>query len=102
MPDVVYDVALQYAWPGAVPLTVRLGVQGMSYFFADDANTVERFVPAHAVWDLTAEAKVYKDIVSVNAGINNLFNEDYHSRVTDTGIDPGYGRNYYIGVSLKF
>jgi len=45
--------------------------------FADDTNTAERTVPAYAVWDLTAEAKIYKEIVSVNAGINNVFNEDY-------------------------
>lgn len=70
--------------------------------FADDANTPARFVPAHMVWDLTAEAKIYKDTLSVNAGINNLFNEDYYSRVTDTGIDPAWGRNYYVGFSLKF
>ncbi|MEQ1852686.1 MAG: TonB-dependent receptor, partial [Chthoniobacteraceae bacterium] len=48
--------------------------------FADDGNTAERYVPAYVVWDLTAEAKIYKDTLSVNAGINNLFNEDYYSR----------------------
>lgn len=70
--------------------------------FADDANTAERFVPAHMVWDLTAEAKVYKDVLSVNAGINNLFDEDYYSRITNTGIDPAQGRNYYGGLSVKW
>lgn len=69
--------------------------------FADDANTPERFVPAYAVWDLTAEVKVYKEI-SVNAGINNLFGEDYYARITNTGIDPAAGRNYYAGFSVKF
>ena len=70
--------------------------------FADDANTPERFVPAHTVWDLTAEARVYKDIVSINAGINNVFDEDYYARIANTGIDPAPGRNYYGGFSLKF
>jgi Fe(3+) dicitrate transport protein len=70
--------------------------------FADDANTPERFVPAYMTWDLTAEAKIYKDIVGVTAGINNLFNEDYYSRITNTGIDPAYGRNYYAGFSVQF
>lgn len=70
--------------------------------FADDANTPERFVPAHTVLDLTAEAKVYKNIVSVNAGINNLLNEDYYVRIANTGIDPAQGRNYYAGFSIKF
>ncbi len=40
--------------------------------------------------------------MSVHAGINNLFSEDYYARVTDTGIDPGYARNFYAGFSLKF
>jgi Fe(3+) dicitrate transport protein len=70
--------------------------------FADDANTPERFVPAYMTWDLTVEAKVYKDIVSVNAGINNLFDENYYSRIANTGIDPAYGRNYYAGFSIQF
>ena len=70
--------------------------------FGDDGNSAERYVPAHMVWDLTGEAKIYKDVLSVNAGINNVFNEDYYSRVTDAGIDPAWGRNYYIGFSLKF
>ncbi len=54
------------------------------------------------MWDLTAEAKVYKDIVSVNAGINNVFNEDYYARVRNDGIDPAARRNYYAGFSLTF
>ncbi|HEX8489826.1 MAG TPA: hypothetical protein VF626_02305, partial [Chthoniobacterales bacterium] len=69
--------------------------------FADDANTQERFVPAYTVWDLTAEVKIYKEI-SLNAGINNLFDEDYYARIANTGIDPAPGRNYYGGFSVKF
>lgn len=69
--------------------------------FADDANTQERFVPAYTVWDLTAEVKIYKEI-SINAGINNLFDEDYYARIANTGIDPAAGRNFYGGFSVKF
>jgi len=69
--------------------------------FADDGNTQERFVPAYTVWDLTAEVKIYKEI-SINAGINNLFDEDYYARIANTGIDPAAGRNYYGGFSVKF
>ncbi|HYJ04222.1 MAG TPA: TonB-dependent receptor [Chthoniobacterales bacterium] len=69
--------------------------------FADDNNTQERFVPAYTVWDLTAEVKIYKEI-SLNAGINNLFNEDYYARIANTGIDPAPGRNFYGGFSVKF
>jgi Fe(3+) dicitrate transport protein len=70
--------------------------------FADDANTPERFIPAYAVWDLTAEVKIYKDVITINAGINNLFDEDYYARIANTGIDPAPRRNYYGGFSLKF
>jgi len=34
--------------------------------------------------------------------VNNLLNEDYYSRIRSDGIDPAYGRNYYVGVSVKF
>jgi outer membrane receptor protein involved in Fe transport len=54
------------------------------------------------VWDVTAEVKVYRDTVSVIAGINNLFDEDYYARITDLGIDPAYGRNVYAGFALRF
>jgi Fe(3+) dicitrate transport protein len=75
--------------------------------FADDGNvptaalpTVR--VPSYAVWDLTGEAKVYEDSVSLTWGVNNLFDKNYFSRITNTGIDPGQGRNFYGGLSLKF
>ncbi|MFN7140417.1 MAG: TonB-dependent receptor, partial [Limisphaerales bacterium] len=73
--------------------------------FADDSNTTglnSREIPAYMVWDLTAEVKVYKNHLSLLAGINNLFNEDYYARIRSDGIDPAYGRNYYAGFSLSF
>jgi Fe(3+) dicitrate transport protein len=70
--------------------------------FADDANTANFDVPAYMVWDLTAEVKVYKDMISVIAGVNNLFDEDYYSRVRSNGIDPAYGRNFYGGLAFRF
>ena len=70
--------------------------------FADDANTASFFVPAYMIWDLTFEWKVYRNNLSVLAGINNLFDEDYYARIRGDGIDPAYGRNYYAGFSLAF
>lgn len=99
-PDYLVRAGVIYRWQDRFKVAFLGTFVGDS--FADDANTPQRAVPAYMAWDLTAEAKVYKDIVSVNAGINNLFDEDYYSRITDTGIDPGYGRNYYGGISLKF
>jgi Fe(3+) dicitrate transport protein len=99
-PDYLVRGGAIYRWQDRVKIAFLGTFVGESY--ADDANTPERFVPAHTVWDLTAEAKVYRDTVTVNAGINNIFNEDYYARITNTGIDPAARRNFYGGVSLKF
>lgn len=99
-PDYLLRTGVIYDWQERFSLSFLGTFVADSY--ADDANTPEREVPAYMVWDLLAEAKVYKDIVSIHAGINNLFNEDYYARVRDDGIDPAYERNYYMGVSLKF
>jgi len=60
------------------------------------------FIPAYMVWDLSAEVRLYKDTVSLLAGINNLLGEDYFSRVRADGIQPAYGRNFYAGLSVRF
>lgn len=99
-PDYLVRAGAIYRWGDRFKVAMLGTFVGEAY--ADDANTPQRHIPAYMVWDLTAEAKIYKDIVSVHAGINNLFAEDYYSRITDTGIDPAYGRNYYIGLSLQF
>lgn len=99
-PDYLIRTGLIYRWKDRFKLAL-LGTFTDSSF-ADAANTPERFIPAFMVWDLTLEAKVYRDNVSVIAGINNLFDEDYYARVRDDGIDPAYGRNFYAGFSLKF
>jgi Fe(3+) dicitrate transport protein len=70
--------------------------------FGSDDNSAARVIPSYAVWDLTGETRLYKDFVSLNWGVNNLFDKNYFSRMTDTGIDPVQGRNFYGGLSLKF
>jgi len=70
--------------------------------FADDGNTASRFVPAHAVWDLTAEWRIPGTVVRVIGGLNNLLDEDYYSRIRNDGIDPAPGRNFYLGAALEF
>jgi Fe(3+) dicitrate transport protein len=99
-PDYLVRAGVIYRWQDRVKVALLGTMVGDA--FADDANTPERYIPAYMTWDLTAEAKVYKDIVSVQAGINNLFDEDYYARIRDDGIDPAYGRNYYVGFSLSF
>jgi Fe(3+) dicitrate transport protein len=60
------------------------------------------YIPGYMVWDLTAEVNVYRDNVRILAGINNLFNEDYYSRIRSNGIDPAYGRNFYAGLAFSW
>jgi Fe(3+) dicitrate transport protein len=52
-------------------------------------------------WDLTAEVKVHENF-SVMAGLNNVFDESYYARVRADGIDPAYGRNFYLGGEVRF
>ena len=81
--------------------------------FADDANTrtatADWLIPAYTVFDLTAEAYVWRgqlagrdSAVAVLGGINNLLDEHYWSRVRSNGIDPANGRNYYAGLRVEF
>jgi Fe(3+) dicitrate transport protein len=68
---------------------------------ASDDNAPKFVVPSYVTWDLTAEIPVTKR-VSVMAGVNNVFDKQYYSRITTAGIDPSYGRNVYAGFSLQF
>jgi Fe(3+) dicitrate transport protein len=74
----------------------------VSDHFANDNNAANFRVPAYMVWDLTLQWRVYRDIVSVLGGVNNLFDEDYYSRIRPDGIDPAYRRNFYAGLSFAF
>ncbi len=69
---------------------------------ANDNNAVQFDVPAYAVWDLTAEYRVGNSPLTLLAGVNNLFDESYFSRVRNDGIDPANGRNYYFGFRAEF
>lgn len=71
-------------------------------FYADDNNTRQREVPSFNVWDLVATVNVYRDIVSLTFGVNNLLDEDYFNRVRNDGIDPAARRNYFGAVKVKF
>lgn len=83
---------------------LKLGLAGtlVAPCFADDTNTDQRRVPAHAVWDLTAEWRVPRSPVRLIGGVNNVFDEDYYSRVRADGIDPAPRRNWYLGAALEF
>ncbi len=96
-----YGVDYKYKDRGKVVLTSTM----LADHFVNDTNSNisgQDEVPAYMVLDLTAEWKIYKDYVSVLAGINNLLDEDYYSRVRGTGIEPALRRNYYVGFSIEY
>jgi Fe(3+) dicitrate transport protein len=99
-PDYVYRVGLIYNWRDLLKVAFLGNFNGSSY--ADDTNTESRFIPAYDVWDLTIEAKVYRDNVSIIGGINNIFDADYYARIRPDGIDPAMPRNWYAGLKVEF
>ena len=100
LPDYVYRVGLIYNWRDRVKVAFMGTFIGSS--FADYPNTSSRFIPAYDVWDLTVEAKLYKDYVSIIGGVNNIFNRSYYARIRADGIDPAMPRNWYAGVKVSF
>jgi len=99
-PEYLYRIGIVYDWRKRFQVALTGTFVGSS--FADSTNTSQRFIPAYDVWDLTFEAKVYRDTVSVIAGINNLFDRSYYSRIRGDGIDPAAPQNWYAGVKLEF
>lgn len=99
-PEYLVRAGVIYRWSERLKLGL-LGTWVADHFATDDENP-SRFIPAYTTWDLTLEARVYRDTVSLLAGINNLFDEDYYARIRADGIDPAYGRNFYAGLQLTF
>lgn len=99
-PESLVRAGVIYRWGERLKLGL-LGTWVADHFATDDENPA-RFIPAYNTWDLTLEARVYRDTLSVLAGVNNLFDEDYYARIRGDGIDPAYGRNFYAGLQLAF
>jgi iron complex outermembrane receptor protein len=114
VPQFTYAAALEFAPPAVRPLEVRVGLQGMSQFFADDANQVA--VPAYRLVTLTVGTA---DPVSIGGGlgvrgfvtVNNLFDRAYIAsaflnpdRDVGTGeaiaFEPGLPGHVIVGVTL--
>ncbi len=99
----VYKTGLVYDWQSKVKASFLGTYVGHSY--ASDNNLTgsdSRFIPAYNVWDLTLEAKLWNEYVSLVAGVNNLFNKQYYSRIRGDGIDPAMPRNWYGGLKIIF
>ena len=96
--DFIQKAGVEYRWQDKVK--ARLAGTFTDDHFANDSNSVTFLEPSYKVWDLTVEAKIYKDTVSMFGGINNIFDERYFARVRSDGIDPADGRNCYAGVKV--
>ena len=103
-PEYIVKTGAIWRWQNRAKVALT-GVFVADHYWQDSnlAGTVgtDR-VPAYMTWDLTAEVRLYKDYVSIIAGINNLLDEDYYSRVRSDGIDPASRRNFYSGIKLTF
>ncbi|WP_395344974.1 TonB-dependent receptor family protein [Ningiella sp. W23] len=59
-------------------------------------DEIDALIPAYEVLDLSTEYEINASW-SVYAGINNLLDENYYSRVRNDGIEPAAERTYYAG-----
>jgi outer membrane receptor protein involved in Fe transport len=73
----------------------------VSRMYGDDNNTDQREIPSYTVFDLTSDINLTHNWL-VSAGINNLFNREYFSRVRSDGVIWALQRNYYLGAVYKF
>lgn len=99
-PEHLLRVGLTYRWRDRLKLSVLHTY--VAEHFADDNNTTNFTIPAYNVTDITLEAKIWRENVTLLAGLNNVFNEDYYSRVRANGVDPAWGRNFYAGLRFTF
>lgn len=99
-PDYIIRTGAIYA-PYDVTKIALLG-SFLDSHFADDGNTANFAIPSYRVWDLTADISLIKDRLSLTSGINNLFDQNYYSRIRSNGIDPALPRNFYIGFNAYF
>lgn len=69
--------------------------------FGDDGNSDNFEVPSYTVFDLTADWNINQSWMA-SAGINNLFDREYYSRVRSDGVIWAMDRNFYAGMTYKF
>ena len=112
VPQFTYAGAVEFAPPAVRPLELRVGLQGMSRFFADDANQVT--VPAYRLVSVTVGAS---EPISIGGGfgvrgfvtVNNLFDRPYIASAflnpdvvagEAVAFEPGLPRHVVVGVTL--
>jgi Fe(3+) dicitrate transport protein len=99
-PDYVARTGLIFSQ--AAGLKVSLLGTFIASTYANDNQAANFRVPASMVLDLTAEWRVPRTPFTLLAGVNNLLDEDYYTRVRADGIDPAPRRNVYAGFRAEF
>ncbi|HXS23155.1 MAG TPA: TonB-dependent receptor [Gemmatimonadales bacterium] len=107
-PEFVNRLGLTYA---RGPFSGTFQVSSVSQQFGDANNTIGGddanvgLVPAYAVLDLTARARLGRRF-SLGGGVNNLADKHYFTRRTDEypgpGIIPSPGRSVYLTLGADF
>lgn len=103
-PNTLVKAGVIYRLPGRAKVAL-LGTFAEDHFWADDnrpGSTGLTAIPSYGVWDLTGELFLYRDVLRLIFGIQNLTDEVYFSRVRSDGIEPAQERSYYGGFSLAF
>jgi iron complex outermembrane receptor protein len=112
VPEFTYGASLDVAPRALLPLRLRLGLQGTSSYFADDANQVR--VAAYRTASITVGID---DPVAVGGGlsirgfatVSNLFDADYIASAflnpdvvggVPVAFEPGLPRSLVVGVTL--
>lgn len=112
VPDFVYSASLGWAPEAALPFTARLQVQGMSRFFADDANSVE--VPGYGIVNVTVGLD---EPIALGGGVglrgfvtvNNLADRRYTASAflnpaivsgEAVAFEPGLPRHLVVSVEI--
>jgi Fe(3+) dicitrate transport protein len=84
----------------------KLAASFLAEHYSDDNNTADRKIPSYNVWDLSGQydpqVKILDADTKLNYGVNNLFDNQYYTRVRATGIEPALERNVYAGMELVF
>lgn len=107
VPPVNYKIGLQTAYKR---LSLSLQYNWVHWQYSDATNSLSQpnavngIIPTYDVLDLGI--KYTYDLITLSAGINNLFNEYYFTRRATSYPGPGIitsaPRNYYFTFGLKF
>ena len=106
-PDHVFKTGIVYRNGDWLKLALTGTLVDEHYW--QDSNTaggtnnfpIDAVVPSYEVIDLSAEWSL-NGHVKLLGGVNNLFDEEYYSRVRNDGIEPAAGRVPYLGVEFNF